>query len=217
MLRDDRGRGDLHQHDVVEADAVEAVLEREHALDLVRLDHRGQHVVHRERRLARGDGRCATASRRSARMPPRLSDGWPHSAASQVSLKSSQRIIAPMLNAACTGIELERRARHLRAVGHDGAGHDRARGAWCTPGRRAPRSRSRACRSGSSARSRSASLLVILKLGDVVGDVGEDLVGLGRTLLIGADMARGSIRLTCAARSERTSGPRGRCSWPTGG
>ena len=38
-----------------------------------------------------------------ARMPPRLSDGWPHSAASHVSLKSSQRIIAPMLNAACTG------------------------------------------------------------------------------------------------------------------
>ena len=38
-----------------------------------------------------------------ARMPPRLSDGWPHSAASQVSLKSSQRIIVPMLNAACTG------------------------------------------------------------------------------------------------------------------
>ncbi len=36
-------------------------------------------------------------------MPPRLSDGWPHSAASQVSLKSSQRTIAPMLKAACTG------------------------------------------------------------------------------------------------------------------
>jgi hypothetical protein len=36
-------------------------------------------------------------------MPPRLSDGWPHSAASQVSLKSSQRIMAPMLNAAWIG------------------------------------------------------------------------------------------------------------------
>ena len=52
-------------------------------------------------------GILATAVRASqsavARMPPRLSDGWPHSAASQVSLKSSQRIMAPMLNAACTG------------------------------------------------------------------------------------------------------------------
>jgi hypothetical protein len=37
------------------------------------------------------------------RMPPRLSDGCPHSAASQVSLKSSQRIIAPRLNAAWMG------------------------------------------------------------------------------------------------------------------
>jgi len=29
--------------------------------------------------------------------PPRLSEGWPHSAASQVSLKSSQRTCTPML------------------------------------------------------------------------------------------------------------------------
>jgi hypothetical protein len=50
---------------------------------------------------------AATALRDSqsavARIPPRLSEGWPHSAASHVSLKSSQRIIAPMLKAACTG------------------------------------------------------------------------------------------------------------------
>ena len=58
-------------------------------------------------RIVSGCLPAATALRDSqsavARMPPRLSDGWPHSAASQVSLKSSQRIIAPMLNAACTG------------------------------------------------------------------------------------------------------------------
>ena len=58
-------------------------------------------------RMLRGGLPAATAVRDSqsatARMPPRLSDGWPHSAASQVSLKSSQRIIAPMLKAACTG------------------------------------------------------------------------------------------------------------------
>ena len=50
---------------------------------------------------------AATAVRDSQsaviRIPPRLSDGWPHSAASQVSLKSSQRIIAPRLKAAWTG------------------------------------------------------------------------------------------------------------------
>jgi len=36
-------------------------------------------------------------------MAPRLSEGWPHSAASHVSLKSSQRTSAPMLNAPWTG------------------------------------------------------------------------------------------------------------------
>ncbi len=36
---DDGGGGDLDEHDVVEADAVEGVLEGEAALDLVGLDH----------------------------------------------------------------------------------------------------------------------------------------------------------------------------------
>ena len=161
MLRDDRGGGDLHQHDVVEADAVEAVLERDHALDLVRLDHRRQHVAHRQRRLAGGD--------RSARQPV----GGREDAAQVV------RRVAPFggeprvvevepadhradVERRLHRIELERRARHLRAVRHDRARDDRARAASCTPDSRAPRSRSPACRSGSSARCRSASLLVIL-------------------------------------------------------
>src|ERR1700677_869500 len=43
-----------------------------------------------------------------ARIPPRLSEGCPHSAASQVSLKSSHRIMAPMLKAAWTGSSWKR-------------------------------------------------------------------------------------------------------------
>ena len=39
----------------------------------------------------------------TARIEPRLSEGCPHSAASQVSLKSSQRIMQPMSQAAFTG------------------------------------------------------------------------------------------------------------------
>ena len=38
-----------------------------------------------------------TAAGPTARIAPRLSEGWPHSAASQVSLKSSQRVCTPML------------------------------------------------------------------------------------------------------------------------
>src|SRR5207244_650439 len=41
-LRHDRGGGHLHQHHVIEPDAVEAVLEGDHALDLMGLDHRGE-------------------------------------------------------------------------------------------------------------------------------------------------------------------------------
>ena len=63
-------------------------------------------------RMVSGALPAATAWRESqsatARIPPRLSDGWPHSAASQVSLKSSQRIMAPILNAACTGSSWKR-------------------------------------------------------------------------------------------------------------
>ena len=101
-LRNDRGRGDLNQNHVIEADFVKGVLERDAPLDLVRLDHRGQHVVDGQGGLpdaaALRDSQSAVA-----RIPPRLSEGCPHSAASQVSLKSSQRIIAPISNAALTG------------------------------------------------------------------------------------------------------------------
>ena len=44
-----RGRH-AHEQDVVEAHAVEAVLESEAALDLMRLDHAREHVAHDQRR-----------------------------------------------------------------------------------------------------------------------------------------------------------------------
>ncbi len=50
------GRGDAHQQHVIESHAVEAVLERQHPLDLVRLDHGGEHLAHARRGLARHDG-----------------------------------------------------------------------------------------------------------------------------------------------------------------
>ena len=84
----------------------------------------------RTSRMVSGGRPSAIAERESqsavARMPPRLSEGWPHSAASQVSLKSSQRIMAPMLKAACTGSSSKAGAGNARAVGNDGAGDDGA-------------------------------------------------------------------------------------------
>ena len=51
----DRGRGNAHQQHVVQTHAVEAVLQRQHALDLMRLDHRGQYVAHGQRIFAFGE------------------------------------------------------------------------------------------------------------------------------------------------------------------
>ena len=73
---------------MIQAHEIQGVLALNHSFNRVGLDH----VL-----LVR------IASTAVARMPPRLSDGWPHSAASHVSLKSSQRTSAPILNAAITG------------------------------------------------------------------------------------------------------------------
>ncbi|KAG1430687.1 hypothetical protein G6F57_022995 [Rhizopus arrhizus] len=54
-LRHDGGGRHLDQHDVVQPDFVEGVLQRDAALDLVRLDHAGQHVAHGQGRFAGGD------------------------------------------------------------------------------------------------------------------------------------------------------------------
>ena len=47
-LADDGGAGDLDEQDVVQADLVEAVLQRHAALDLVRLDHALEYVLDRQ-------------------------------------------------------------------------------------------------------------------------------------------------------------------------
>ena len=48
-------RRHLDQHHVVEADFVEGIFKRDAALNLMRLDHRGQHLTHGQRRVARGE------------------------------------------------------------------------------------------------------------------------------------------------------------------
>jgi hypothetical protein len=49
QLADDGGARDLDEDDVIEADLVEGVFERDAALDFVRLDHGGEDVAHGER------------------------------------------------------------------------------------------------------------------------------------------------------------------------
>ena len=120
-----RRRGHAHQQHMIQADAVEAVLQRQAALDLVRLDHRRQHVAHEQRRLAagRGDAGEIVGQRQNAaqivrRMPP-------------LRRQPSVVEVQPADHAAdvprrLDRIQLVRRARHPGAVRRHRARHDRA-------------------------------------------------------------------------------------------
>ena len=170
-------RGDLDQHHVVEADAVEAVLQRDHALDLVRLDHRGQHVAHRQRLLARGDGVARQPVGRgedAAEVVGRMAPFGREPGVVEIEPADHGADVERGLDR----VELELRARHLGAVRHNGARARSGPAAWCRPGIRAPRGRSPACPSG-IARRVVGFLAVDLVVQDVVGDVDQDLVGLG--------------------------------------
>ena len=63
QLAHDRGGRDLDQHDVIEADFVERVFQRDAALNLVGLDHGRQNIAHLERRAGLRRWRRARASR----------------------------------------------------------------------------------------------------------------------------------------------------------
>ena len=122
---DHGGRGHPDQQHVIETDAVEAVREREHALDLVRLDHRRQHVAHRQRRPPRGDGRARQpvgSGQDSAQVVGRVAPLGGEPGVVEVEPPDHRADVE------CRGhrIELERRTRDARAVGHDRARHDRS-------------------------------------------------------------------------------------------
>ena len=175
--RDDGRRRYLDEHDVVETDAIEAVLQRDDALDLVRLDHAGQHVLNGQRRAPGGN--------RIARQPV----GRHQDAAEIVGWVSpfgrEPRIVEvePANHRAeaergLNGIELIRRSRHLGPVGHDRAGHDRSEQL------RARRIRQRFEAAAQRVEQAVMRGLVSLGAGDlelryVIGDVAQHLVGLG--------------------------------------
>ncbi len=117
----DSGGGHFDQHNVVEADFIEAVFQREAALDFMRFDHRREHVLNRERLPA--DRHCVTrqpiggrenAAQVVGRMPPFR--GQP--GVVEIQPADHRADIERGLHR----IELERRSGHLGAIGHDGAG-----------------------------------------------------------------------------------------------
>ena len=55
-LGDHGSRCNLDQHDMIQSNAIETILERDYPLNLMRLDHCRQHISHRQRRSTRGKG-----------------------------------------------------------------------------------------------------------------------------------------------------------------
>ena len=124
-LGDHRSRRDLNQHHVIQADLVERVFQCDTALDFVRLDHAGQHVLHRQRLLAGRDciagqpvGRCQNTAEVIRRMTPfRCQPGV-------VEVEPADH--GADVEGGLHRVELKLGARHLGAIRHQGAGHDRA-------------------------------------------------------------------------------------------
>ena len=123
--RGHRGRRHAHQQHVIETDAVEAVLERQHALDFVRLDHGGEDVAHRQRLLAQQN--------RAARQIVREREDGAEVVGRMAPFRRQPGVVE--VEPAHHGADAERAhdriqlvagARHARPAGHRGARHHRA-------------------------------------------------------------------------------------------
>src|ERR1700757_2715592 len=55
QARNDGGRGNTYEEDMIQADPVKAVLKRKHTLNFVGLDHAEQQIAHRDRPLTVAD------------------------------------------------------------------------------------------------------------------------------------------------------------------
>ena len=142
-LRHHGRRRNFDEHHVIESDAIEAVFERDDPLDLVGLDHRRQHIAHRARRFAAGDG--------GTREPIRGGQNGAQVVGGVAPLRGEPSIVE--VEPANQGADVERRllpdraetgcrGRERRWASTSRGRWDRA--AWCMRGTRGPRARSRA-------------------------------------------------------------------------
>ena len=121
---DHGGGGDLDQDDVVYPDPIKAVFQRQHALDFVRLDHGGQNVFNRQRRLAlrhAGAGNPVGRGQDAAQVVGGMAPfgGQPGVVEIQPADHGAD------VEGRQDGVELEGCARHLGAIGDCGARYHR--------------------------------------------------------------------------------------------
>ena len=122
--RDDRRGGDAHQDDMVESHAIEAVLQREHALDLVRLDHCGEHVAYAEGRPALHDRSACEIVRygkNAAQVIRRVTPLGRQPGVVEIEPADHRSDVECRLH----GVELERGSRYARSASHRRARHHR--------------------------------------------------------------------------------------------
>ena len=176
-LGHDSSARDFDQYDVVEADAVKAVLERDHALDFMRLDHCGQYVAHNQRFFACCDvparqvvGACKDAAQVVGRMAP--FGGEP----GIVEIEPANH--AADIECCHYRVELERGAGYLGAVRHHRAGNDRAHqlGAGGV-GQRLEAAAQRIHQAQSRRVEGFCAFNVVFER--VIGDIDDDFIGLG--------------------------------------
>ena len=123
LRRDRRARDPDEQH-VIEADAIEARAQREHALNLVRLDHRGEHVADRERSHAGATPAAAQIVRDReyrAEVVRRMSPLGREPGVVEVEPADHRADVERRGDR----IELEARARHARSARQLSPGHER--------------------------------------------------------------------------------------------
>jgi hypothetical protein len=115
--------GNTHQQNVIEAHAVEAVFEGEHALDLVRLDHGRENVANDRRLSAFHHGFARHVVRdgeNSAEVVRRVSPLGREPRVVEIEPANHRPDIESRLH----GLELERGTGHARPTRHERARHD---------------------------------------------------------------------------------------------
>src|SRR5216110_2323335 len=120
--RDHRRRGDAHQQHMIESHAVEAVLQRQHPLDLVRLDHGGEQCAHARRGPARHDGVAREVIRHredAAEIVRGMAPLGGEPGVVEVEPADQRADVEGRLHR----VELEGGARDARAARHDRSGH----------------------------------------------------------------------------------------------
>ena len=120
-----RGGSHLDQQHVIEADAIEAVLQRDHALNFMRFDHAGEDIAHGQRFFAGSNGLARQVVGHGQDAAEVVGGVTPFRGQPGV-IEVEPANHAADVECGHHRVKLEGGAGHLGAVGHRRAGHYRS-------------------------------------------------------------------------------------------